>query len=204
MTHREICIPFMVGGCHFEAVGFLNDSETDINFRVALERTSGEGNLSEEDIFYLKMFLDDLPPSLHRGRKLTHCELRETPGEVRSLIYDNRTGKWCLEGCPPTQRVSGLVLVIRRCKGERGPNLLAEFKMFFGASDFRRAGKILGAVKRNSVAGLDMEEIIMLKIARVRQELSVLYQTPDGIAIKKAEEIDNELRRLREFLCGRD
>ncbi|MCW1930033.1 MAG: hypothetical protein KIH62_001820 [Candidatus Kerfeldbacteria bacterium] len=110
--HSKIRIPFVLGGQHFEAVGFLREGEQSCLGKQALERVS-DPLKSEEDWRLLYEYRAQLPAEL---RKYWLVTTRPYPGSPRfvSLLYFG-SRKWHIHWINLDVQWFSDGLVVRRC-----------------------------------------------------------------------------------------
>lgn len=116
MTHKDIRIPFEVGGRNFEAVGFLKDGESSVDGKTMLSRIAEEngGAIGQEDVAFLSERRNNFPKEIRRYTLATGIHKPGGPQDVSCFVWgdgDQWYRGWLfLEG-----QWDDHFLVLRRC-----------------------------------------------------------------------------------------
>lgn len=97
MAHKDIRIPFEIGGRRYEAVGFLKAWESSVSGDVMLARTADEngGAIGEEDAKYIGDHLNQVPATIRRHNPeyvylVTNRRSAEDPDQLFYLCFYGR------------------------------------------------------------------------------------------------------------------
>ena len=120
MAHKDICIKFEVDGCHYEAVGFLDEGESPIDGNTVLSRTAGKngGAIGEKDYVFLSEHRSSFSEELKEYHLITGNHDPDAPSCVWFFVWDDTNGDWKLcRGLAYLPMPMGFenVLVLRCC-----------------------------------------------------------------------------------------